>query len=103
MAYFLGHGDTQNVMLIPGSVNECFEFGWKSFDLAERLQTPIFVMSDLDFGMNQWMTKKFEYPDVPMDRGKVLWEEDIERLKGEWGRYADVDGDGIPYRTVPGN
>ena len=103
MAYFLGHGDTQNVMLIPGSVNECFEFGWKSFDLAERLQTPIFVMSDLDFGMNQWMTKKFEYPDVPMDRGKVLWEKDIEKLKGEWGRYADVDGDGIPYRTVPGN
>jgi 2-oxoglutarate/2-oxoacid ferredoxin oxidoreductase subunit alpha len=103
MAYFLGHGDTQNVMLIPGSVSECFEFGWKSFDLAERLQTPIFVMSDLDFGMNQWMTKKFEYPDVPMDRGKVLWEQDIEKLKGEWGRYADIDGDGIPYRTIPGN
>ncbi len=103
MAYFLGHGDTQNVILIPGSVSECFEFGWKSFDLAERLQTPIFVMSDLDFGMNQWMTKKFEYPDVPMDRGKILWEEDIEKLKGEWGRYVDVDGDGIPYRTVPGN
>lgn len=103
MAYFLGHGDTQNVLLIPGSVNECFEFGWRSFDLAERLQTPIFVMSDLDFGMNQWMTKKFEYPEVPMDRGKVLWEEDIERLKDTWGRYADVDNDGIPYRTVPGN
>lgn len=103
MAYFLGHGDTQNVLLIPGSVTECFEFGWKSFDLAERLQTPIFVMSDLDFGMNQWMTKKFEYPDLPMDRGKVLWEEDIERMKTTWGRYADVDHDGIPYRTVPGN
>ncbi len=103
MAYYLGHGDTQNILLIPGSVTECFEFGWKSFDLAERLQTPIFVMSDLDFGMNQWMTKKFEYPEIPMDRGKVLWEEDIERLKETWGRYADVDNDGIPYRTVPGN
>lgn len=103
MAYFLGHGDTQNILLIPGSVTECFEFGWKSFDLAERLQTPIFVMSDLDFGMNQWMTKKFEYPEMPMDRGKILWEEDVERLKETWGRYADVDKDGIPYRTVPGN
>ncbi len=103
LAYFLGHGDTQNILLLPGSVTECFEFGWKSLDLAERLQTPIFVMTDLDFGMNQWMTKKFEYPDRPMDRGKVLWEEEIERLKGEWGRYADVDGDGIPYRTIPGN
>ncbi len=103
LAYFLGHGDTQNVLLLPGSVTECFEFGWKSLDLAERLQTPIFVMTDLDFGMNQWMTKKFEYPDRPMDRGKVLWEADIEKLKGEWARYADVDGDGIPYRTIPGN
>lgn len=103
MAYFLGHGDTENIMLLPGSVTECFEFGWKSLDLAERLQTPIFVMTDLDFGMNQWMTKKFEYPDVPLDRGKVLWEEEIEQLKDSWGRYADVDGDGIPYRTIPGN
>ena len=102
-AYFMGHGDTQHVILLPGSVNECFEFGWKAFDLAERLQTPVFVLSDLDFGMNQWMTKPFEYPDTPMDRGKVLWEEDLERLKGDWGRYLDVDGDGIPYRTLPGN
>jgi len=111
--YFASHGDTQMVMLFPGSVNECFEFGWKAFDLAERLQTPVFVMSDLDFGMNQWMTKPFEYPSTPMDRGKVLWEEDIQRIidqngtdklfKGQWGRYLDVDGDGIPYRTLPGN
>ncbi len=101
--YFIGHGDTQSVILLPGSVNECFEFGWRAFDLAERLQTPIFVLSDLDFGMNQWMTKPFEYPDQPMDRGKVLWEADLERLKGDWGRYRDVDGDGIPYRTLPGN
>lgn len=105
--YFASHGDTQMVMLFPGTVNECFEFGWKAFDLAERLQTPVFVMSDLDFGMNQWMTNPFIYPDTPMDRGKILWEEDIEKLlkepDGKWGRYLDVDGDGIPYRTVPGN
>jgi 2-oxoglutarate ferredoxin oxidoreductase subunit alpha len=67
------------------------------------LQTPVFVLSDLDFGMNQWMTRPFEYPDRPLDRGKVLWEEDLERLAGDWGRYRDVDGDGIPYRTVVGN
>ncbi|MFO8037668.1 MAG: 2-oxoacid:acceptor oxidoreductase subunit alpha [Anaerolineales bacterium] len=103
MAHYLGHGDTQNVLLFPGSAYECFEFGWKSFDLAERLQTPIFVLSDLDLGVNQWITEEFEYPDVEMDRGKVLWEEDLEELGGEWGRYLDVDGDGIPYRTVPGN
>jgi len=103
MLYFLGHGDTNSVILLPADPRECFEFGWKSFDLAERLQTPIFVMSDLDLGMNQWMTEPFEYPEKPMDRGKILWEEDLEKLKGDWGRYRDVDADGIPYRTVPGN
>jgi 2-oxoglutarate ferredoxin oxidoreductase subunit alpha len=102
-AAFAGHGDTQHIILFPGSVNECFEYGWRAFDLAERLQTPVFVLSDLDFGMNQWMTKPFEYPDQPMDRGKVLWEADLERLGGDWGRYRDVDNDGIPYRTLPGN
>ncbi|HTX91897.1 MAG TPA: 2-oxoacid:acceptor oxidoreductase subunit alpha [Anaerolineales bacterium] len=101
--YFLGHGDTQNVILLPGSVQECFEFGWKAFDLAERLQAPVFVLSDLDLGMNQWMTKPFEYPDAPMDRGKILWEADLEKLNNGWSRYKDVDGDGIPYRTVTGN
>lgn len=101
--YYLGHGDKQNVILLPGSVQECFEFGWRAFDLAERLQTPVFVLSDLDLGMNQWMTKPFEYPGVPMDRGKILWEADLERLNGVWSRYKDVDGDGIPYRTVAGN
>lgn len=101
--YFCGHGDTQHVILLPGSVTECFEFGWKAFDLAEHLQTPIFVLTDLDFGMNQWKTLKFEYPDAPMNRGKVLWEEDLEKLAGKWARYRDVDGDGIPYRTVLGN
>ena len=101
--YFLGHGDTQNVILLPGSVDECFEFGWKAFDLAERLQAPVFVLSDLDLGMNQWMTKPFEYPNASMDRGKVLWETDLDELKGIWARYKDMDGDGIPYRTVAGN
>jgi 2-oxoglutarate ferredoxin oxidoreductase subunit alpha len=101
--HFLGHGDTQHILLLPGSAQECFEFGWKSFDIAERMQTPVFVMSDLDLGMNTWMTKPFEYPDKPMDRGKILWEKDLEEMAGNWARYRDVDGDGIPYRTMPGN
>ena len=67
------------------------------------LQMPVFVLSDLDMGMNQWMSKPFEYPDTPMQRGKVLWEQDLEEIKGNWGRYLDKDGDAIPYRTVPGN
>ena len=107
MVNFISHGDTQMIQLIPGSIDECFEFGWKAFDIAERLQTPVVIMSDLDFGMNQWTSKEFQYPEIPMDRGKVLWEEDLEaklkELNGNWGRYLDVDGDGIPYRTVPGN
>ena len=99
----IGHGDTQQVVLLPGGVDECFEFGWRAFDIAEQLQTPVFVLSDLDMGMNQWMSKSFEYPDTPMRRGKVLWEKDLEELKGSWGRYLDKDDDGIPYRTLPGN
>ena len=106
-AKFIGHGDTQSIILIPGSVKECFEFGWKAFDIAERFQTPVIVLSDLDLGMNQWMSEPFEYPDQPMDRGKILWEDDLEKMLdkygGKWGRYMDLDGDGIPYRTVPGN
>jgi len=98
---YLGHGDTKQVILLPGSPTECFEFGWRAFDIAERLQTPVFVLSDLDIGMNLWITDPFEYPQVPMDRGKVLTAEDLERL-GSFARYADVDGDGIPYRTLPG-
>ena len=101
--HYLGHGDTEQVILLPGTVNECFEFGWRAFDIAEHMQTPVFVLSDLDLGMNQWMTEPFKYPGTPMDRGKVLWEEDLERLDGKWGRYRDTDGDGIPYRTLPGN
>jgi len=103
LTYFLSHGDTNYIILFPADPYECFEMGWQSFDFAERFQTPVFVMIDLDLGMNQWMTRAFKYPDRPMDRGKVLWEEDLEKLGGEWGRYLDVDGDGIPYRTVAGN
>lgn len=99
----MGHGDIDSLILLPGSIDECFEFGWRAFDIAEQLQTPVYVLTDLDFGMNQWMSEPFKYPDTPMERGKVLWEEDLERIKGDWGRYRDVDGDGIPYRTLPGN
>lgn len=101
-ARFMGHGDTKHPLLLPASPTECFEFGWKAFDLAERLQTPIFVLSDLDIGMNVWMTDALAYPDQPMDRGKVLRDEDLEQLQ-EFARYRDVDGDGIAYRTLPGS
>jgi 2-oxoglutarate ferredoxin oxidoreductase subunit alpha len=84
-------------------MKECFEFGWQAFDLAERLQTPVFVLSDLDLGMNTWMTEPFDYPDRPMDRGKILSKEDLDKLGGQWARFEDVDGDAIPYRTLPGN
>jgi 2-oxoglutarate ferredoxin oxidoreductase subunit alpha len=100
---FIGHGDSDSIILLPGDVDECFEFGWRAFDIAEQLQTPVFVLSDLDIGMNQWMSKPFEYPNTPMNRGKVLWEKDLEELRGNWARYLDKDDDGIPYRTVPGN
>jgi 2-oxoglutarate/2-oxoacid ferredoxin oxidoreductase subunit alpha len=102
-SYFIGHGDSQSVILLPGDVRECFEFGWRSFDIAERIQTPIFVLIDLDMGTNQWISKPFEYPEEPMDRGKVFTEKDTEELAGNWGRYLDKDGDGIGYRTLPGN
>jgi 2-oxoglutarate ferredoxin oxidoreductase subunit alpha len=98
---FLSHGDTRHVLLFPGSVDECFTMGVQAFDLAERLQTPVFVMSDLDLGMNVWMADPFPYPDRPMDRGKVLSAQDLERL-GSFGRYRDVEGDGIGWRTLPG-
>jgi len=98
---FLSHGDTKHVVLLPGSVKECFEFGYQAFDLAERLQTPVFVLSDLDLGMNNWMSDPFIYPEKPLDRGKVLTAEDLTRLGG-FARYKDVDGDAIGYRTLPG-
>jgi 2-oxoglutarate/2-oxoacid ferredoxin oxidoreductase subunit alpha len=98
----LSHGDTKQIMLIPASVEECYEMSMDAFDLAERFQTLVFVMSDLDLAMNTWMSPPFEYPDRPLDRGKVLDAATLARL-GSWGRYKDVDADGIPYRTIPGN
>ena len=98
----LSHGDTKHPMLLPASVAECYTMSMEAFDLAERLQTPIFVMSDLDLGMNTWMAKPFEYPTKPYDRGKRLDADALKRL-GQFARYRDVDGDGIPYRTVPGD
>jgi 2-oxoglutarate ferredoxin oxidoreductase subunit alpha len=99
---FLSHGDTKHVMLFPSSVEECYSMAMDAFDLAERFQTPVFVMMDLDLGMNNWMSDAFPYPTKPIDRGKVLTPEVLKRL-GEWGRYKDVDQDGIAYRTVPGD
>ena len=101
-AYYLGHGDTHHVVLFPSTPAECFEMAGTAFDLAERLQTLVFVLSDLDLGMNLWISDEFTYPDAPADRGKVLTAEDLKMRGGKWGRYLDEDGDGIPYRTIPG-
>jgi 2-oxoglutarate/2-oxoacid ferredoxin oxidoreductase subunit alpha len=98
---FLSHGDTRHPLLIPGSVEECFAMAGEAFDLAERFQTPVFVLSDLDLGMNVWMSEPFAYPEKPLDRGKVLSREALQKL-GSFARYADVDGDGIGWRTLPG-
>jgi len=103
LLYEASHGDTQHIVLIPGTVDECFEFGWKAFDYAERYQTMVFGFSDLDLGMNRWVTSGFEYPDQPLDRGKVIrTQEELDALP-EYGRYRDLDGDGIAYRTLPGS
>jgi len=100
-AYQLGHGDTKHIVLLPATVREAYEFAMQAFDLADGLQTPVFVLSDLDLGMNSWMTEPLPYPAKPFDRGKVLTAEDLDRIES-WGRYRDVDHDGIPYRTLPG-
>src|SRR3954467_10393070 len=101
-AAFLSHGDTKHIMLIPCSVEESYTMAMDAFDLAEQFQTPVFIMMDLDLGMNNWMSDGFKYPTTPINRGKVLTAAKLKEL-GEWGRYKDVDGDGIPYRTVPGD
>lgn len=98
----LSHGDTRHLLLLPASVEECYALALRAFDLAERFQTPVFVMSDIDLGMNTWMSDPLEYPDAPPDRGKLLDAATLARI-GEWGRYKDVDGDGIPYRSIPGD
>jgi 2-oxoglutarate ferredoxin oxidoreductase subunit alpha len=98
----LSHGDTKQIMLLPATVEECYTMSMDAFDLAERFQTLIFVLSDLDLGMNTWMSQPFAYPTKPLDRGKLLDAATLERM-GEFGRYKDIDGDGIPYRTIPGD
>ena len=102
-AAYAGHGDTKHPMLLPADPGECFEMGSLAFDLADRLQTTVFVMLDLDIGMNEWLTKPFQWDDArKLDRGKVMSHDDLEAATEEFGRYRDVDGDGIPYRTYPG-
>jgi 2-oxoglutarate ferredoxin oxidoreductase subunit alpha len=101
-AAFLSHGDTKHIMIMPSSVEECYTMAQEAFELAEQFQTPVFVMMDLDLGMNNWMSDAFKYPETPINRGKVLTEETLKKI-GEWGRYKDVDGDGIAYRTIPGD
>jgi 2-oxoglutarate ferredoxin oxidoreductase subunit alpha len=98
---FLSHGDTKHPILLPSTMKECFELTQAAFDLAERLQTPVFVFTDTDIGMNDWISDPFDYPTKPLDRGKVLTAEDLER-QGGFARYRDVDGDGIGWRTLPG-
>ena len=98
---FLSHGDTKHILLFPCSPEECFTLAQDAFDLAEQFQTPVFVMSDLDLGMNNWMADPFQYPDKPIKRGKILTKEDLDKL-GSFSRYKDIDGDGVGYRTLPG-
>ncbi|HEY7354084.1 MAG TPA: 2-oxoacid:acceptor oxidoreductase subunit alpha [Terriglobales bacterium] len=98
---FLSHGDTKHIMLFPSSPHECFDMAIDAFNLAEKYQTLVFVMSDLDLGMNNWMSDPFPYPAKPIERGKVLNADDLKKV-GRFSRYKDVDGDAIPYRTLPG-
>jgi len=98
---FLSHGDTKHIILLPSSPHECFEMAMDAFNLAEKFQTLVFVLSDLDLGMNNWMSDPFPYPEKPIERGKVLTKEDLDRL-GKFSRYKDVEGDGVGYRTLPG-
>lgn len=99
---YASHGDTKHIVLIPSEPKEAFEFAQESLDIAEEFQTPVFLMLDLDLGMNYWMADRFQYPKQAISRGKVLTREALEKLGGKWARYADVDNDGVAYRTIPG-
>ena len=103
----ISHGDTEYIILIPGSLEECFDFGCEAFNYAEKYQTPVIILSDMDLGMNQWTGNKFLFPETKIDRGKIIWENDLQNILNQnelvWGRYLDIDFDNIPYRTVPGN
>ena len=99
---YASHGDTKQILLFPSDPKECFEMSIEAFDIAERLQTPVIFMSDLDIGMNDWVVDELELEDAhKFDRGKVLSAKDLDAIE-MWGRYLDIDGDGIPYRTIPG-
>jgi 2-oxoglutarate ferredoxin oxidoreductase subunit alpha len=100
-AFTLSHGDTRHIVLLPGGTEENYELAMEAFDLADRFQTPVFVLTDLDLGMNLWMADPLPYPEKAFDRGKVLDAAALEKVES-WGRYRDVDGDGIPWRTLPG-
>ncbi|MDP9016978.1 MAG: 2-oxoacid:acceptor oxidoreductase subunit alpha, partial [Candidatus Eremiobacteraeota bacterium] len=100
-AYTLSHGDTKHIVILPGTIEEAYELSMQAFDLADRFQTPVFVLSDLDLGMNLWLTRPLKYPELGFDRGKVLSAQDLSKVES-WGRYRDVDNDGIAYRTLPG-
>ncbi|MCC7508508.1 MAG: 2-oxoacid:acceptor oxidoreductase subunit alpha [Planctomycetes bacterium] len=100
--FYASHGDTKHIVVIPSTPKEAFEMGGEALNLAEEFQTPVFILSDLDLGMNYWMSDRFKYPTEPFRRGKVLNKEALDKLNGQWGRYRDVDGDGIAYRTYPG-
>jgi len=103
LAAYASHGDTKQVLMFPSTPKECFEMGAASFDLADRLQTPVIVMSDLDLGMNEHFSEPLDWDDsVTYDRGKVFSEQDLEEMSERYGRYLDIDGDGICYRTYPG-
>jgi 2-oxoglutarate ferredoxin oxidoreductase subunit alpha len=99
--HLLGHGDCRHIVLIPGSVAECYSMTIEALDLAQQFQTPVFIATDLDLGMNLWLTEPFRYPETPIQRGKLLTADDLQRL-GHFERYRDVDGDGVCYRTIPG-
>lgn len=101
MCVNLSHGDTGHIVLMPAGPEELYELSQQAFDLAEKYQTPVFVLTDLDMGMNYWMSERFEYPTKGFDRGKVLSADALKSVE-EYARYKDVDGDGIPYRTLPG-
>jgi 2-oxoglutarate/2-oxoacid ferredoxin oxidoreductase subunit alpha len=101
MAAIASHGDTKHILLIPSTPGECFELAQDAFDLADLFQTPVFVMTDLDLGMNNWVDNELQYKERKFNRGKVLTAEELDKVQ-TWGRYLDADKDGIPYRTLPG-
>lgn len=106
LMYYASHGDTRHIILIPHDMKSCFDFSRRSFDLAERFQTPVFVMMDLDLGMNLWSSDPLALAKEPFDRGKLVTAEQLEQWEKQgkrFRRYFDADGDGIPYRTIPGN